>query len=99
MPIAPAKDAAGSTIVGPGGAGKTRLSVEVAARLVPRFEWGIRLCDLSPLRDPALVRSAVAQALGIRERAGRASSPPEVVTVASVPITARPCVGEERQVA
>jgi predicted ATPase/DNA-binding SARP family transcriptional activator/class 3 adenylate cyclase len=52
------------TIVGPGGAGKTRLSIELAARLVPRFERGVRLCDLSPLNDPDLVPPAVAAALG-----------------------------------
>ncbi len=58
------------SIVGPGGVGKTRLAVEVGARLAPRFEWGIRLCDLSPLHDAALVPSGIAAAFGIRDEPG-----------------------------
>jgi predicted ATPase/DNA-binding SARP family transcriptional activator len=55
------------TVVGPGGVGKTRLAVELAARLAPKFEWGIRICDLSPLDDPALLAASIAAAFGIRD--------------------------------
>ena len=55
------------TIVGPGGVGKTRLAIELAARLAPRFEWGIYLCDLSPLDDAALVPAGVSAAFGVRD--------------------------------
>jgi predicted ATPase/DNA-binding SARP family transcriptional activator len=59
------------TLVGPGGAGKTRLAVELGARLAERFEGGVHLCDLSPQSDPALVPAALAKALGVRESPGR----------------------------
>jgi predicted ATPase/DNA-binding SARP family transcriptional activator len=55
------------TVVGPGGAGKTRLAVEVAARLASRFEGGVHLCDLSPQTDPGLVEAAISEAFGIRD--------------------------------
>ncbi len=55
------------TVVGPGGSGKTRLAVEVGARLAGSFEDGVRLCDLSPLRDPNLVTAAVCGAVGITD--------------------------------
>ena len=61
------------TVVGPGGAGKTRLAVELGARVVGRFEGGVHLCDLSPQSDPALVPAALSEALGVREGAGRDS--------------------------
>jgi predicted ATPase/DNA-binding SARP family transcriptional activator len=59
------------TIVGPGGVGKSRLAVELAARLAARFEWGSRLCDLSPIDDASLVPSAISAAFGIRDEPGR----------------------------
>jgi predicted ATPase/DNA-binding SARP family transcriptional activator len=58
------------SIVGPGGVGKSRLAVELAARLAARFEWGIRLCDLSPIDDYSLVPSAISAAFGIRGESG-----------------------------
>jgi predicted ATPase/DNA-binding SARP family transcriptional activator len=58
------------SIVGPGGVGKSRLAVELAARLAARFEWGIRLCDLSPIDDGSLVPSAISAAFGIRGEPG-----------------------------
>lgn len=53
------------TLWGPGGAGKTRLAVEVGRRVLKRFPAGVWLVDLAPLDDPALVAPAVMSALGI----------------------------------
>ncbi len=55
------------TLTGVGGAGKTRLSQQVAARLVEAFQDGVWLVALAPLADAALVPQAVAAALGLRE--------------------------------
>ncbi len=61
------------TVTGPGGIGKTRLAVEVASGLVDDFPGGIHFVPLSPLRDPALIASAIVQTLEIRETGGRSS--------------------------
>lgn len=58
------------SVVGPGGAGKTRLALETGARLATRFEAGAQLCDLSPIVDPQLVPAAIASALGVDHAAG-----------------------------
>jgi predicted ATPase/transcriptional regulator with XRE-family HTH domain len=55
------------TLLGPGGIGKTRVALQVAARLTAAFTGGACFVDLSPLQDPALVASAIGRALGIRE--------------------------------
>ena len=55
------------TLTGPGGSGKTRLALEVAAELVPAFAAGVFWTDLAPLRDPALVTETLAQTLGAKE--------------------------------
>lgn len=60
-------DARMITVVGPGGAGKTRLAVEAAARLAARFPGGVHLCDLSTQTDPGLVEVAIGEAFGIRD--------------------------------
>src|SRR2546422_6483192 len=60
------------TLTGVGGAGKTRLAAEVAARVALRFEasgW----VDLASLSDPALVPQVVAAALGYREEGDRSA--------------------------
>ena len=54
------------TLTGPGGTGKTRLAIEVAAAHVPATKAGVFWVDLSPLRDPALVLESIAQVLGAR---------------------------------
>src|SRR5918995_1173174 len=59
------------TLTGPGGSGKSRLALRVAAALLPRFRDGSCFVDLSPVTDPALVPAAVANALGVPEAAGR----------------------------
>jgi predicted ATPase len=55
------------TLTGAGGSGKTRLGIETAAELVPEFRNGVFWVGLSPLRDPALVRETVAQAVGAKD--------------------------------
>jgi predicted ATPase/class 3 adenylate cyclase len=57
------------TITGPGGIGKTRLALQAAAELVDEFRDGTFWVALAPLRDPALVPAAIAQALGIESEA------------------------------
>jgi predicted ATPase/class 3 adenylate cyclase len=59
------------TLTGPGGSGKTRLALEVAAELLTRFQDGACFVDLSPVTDPTLVAAVVANALGVPETAGR----------------------------
>jgi predicted ATPase/class 3 adenylate cyclase len=59
------------TLTGPGGTGKTRLALKVAADLLDRFSDGVFFADLSPIVDPALVSSVIAQTLLVREEAGR----------------------------
>jgi predicted ATPase/class 3 adenylate cyclase len=58
------------TLRGPGGTGKTRLSLQVAANLIETFVDGVWFVELAPLYDPALVPQAVASALSVREEAG-----------------------------
>ncbi len=59
------------TLTGPGGCGKTRLSLELAAAVRDRIPDGVWWIDLQALGDPALVPQAVASALGVREAPGR----------------------------
>ena len=58
------------TVTGPGGVGKTRLAGEVAVRVASRFADGAWLVELAGVTDPALVPSAVAAMLGVRELPG-----------------------------
>jgi predicted ATPase/class 3 adenylate cyclase len=55
------------TLTGPGGSGKTRLALRMAAGLVEGFPDGVVLVDLASIEDPTLVPAAVARALGVRE--------------------------------
>src|SRR5216683_3002705 len=59
------------TLTGAGGAGKTRLAIEVASRLVDAFADGVWLVELAALSDPRLVPQAVAQALEVKEQPAR----------------------------
>jgi predicted ATPase/DNA-binding CsgD family transcriptional regulator len=56
------------TLTGPGGCGKTRLALRVAALAAGGFEDGARLVELASLADAALVPASVAEALGVPER-------------------------------
>src|SRR5437764_33180 len=55
------------TLTGPGGVGKTRVAVQVAADLVPQFTDGVAYIELSALKDPTLVVPTVARALGVSQ--------------------------------
>ncbi len=58
------------TVTGPGGSGKTRLAVEVARQVAPRFEDGVWLIELAQLADARSVAEEVAVVLGLRARPG-----------------------------
>jgi predicted ATPase len=55
------------TVTGPGGVGKTRLATEVARRVAGRFADGVWLTELARVQDPALVPTAVAVTLDVRQ--------------------------------
>jgi predicted ATPase/class 3 adenylate cyclase len=53
------------TLTGPGGTGKTRLSLQIAAGVLDQFPDGVYFVPLSAVHDPELVASAIARALAI----------------------------------
>ena len=59
------------TLTGPGGTGKTRLSLEVAGRVMRHYPDGVWFVELATITDPDLVPSTIAQTLGLSERGGR----------------------------
>ncbi|MDH4052845.1 MAG: hypothetical protein OEU93_14820, partial [Rubrivivax sp.] len=59
------------TLLGMGGLGKTRLSLQVAAETLPQYRDGVWFIDLSPIRDPALVASETARVLDVPDEPGR----------------------------
>jgi predicted ATPase/DNA-binding CsgD family transcriptional regulator len=61
------------TAVGPGGIGKTRLALAVAAELTSRFTDGVWYADLVPVTEDAMTAAALAAALGIGEQHGRSA--------------------------
>lgn len=58
------------TLTGVGGAGKTRLALQVGAELLDRFSSGVYFVSLAPVQDPALVVPTIAQTLALREVPG-----------------------------
>jgi predicted ATPase/class 3 adenylate cyclase len=61
------------TLTGAGGAGKTRLAVQIAARTAGEFGDGVWFVDLAPITDPEVVPVAVARALGLPDQPGRST--------------------------
>ena len=59
------------TLTGPGGVGKTRLALAVAHDLTSSFADGAFFVDLVPVRDPGLVPSEIARALGLQDAGDR----------------------------
>ncbi len=58
------------TLIGPGGTGKTRLGLQLAADLLPSYSDGVWVAELAPVADPALVLQTVASVFGVREQLG-----------------------------
>jgi predicted ATPase/class 3 adenylate cyclase len=59
------------TLTGPGGSGKTRLALHLAADVLDRYPDGVWLVELAPVTDPAAVAPAVAAAVHVGELPGR----------------------------
>jgi predicted ATPase/class 3 adenylate cyclase/DNA-binding CsgD family transcriptional regulator len=59
------------TLTGPGGSGKTRLALQVAAELSDHFPDGIYFLNLAPISDAELVVPTIAQTLGVKESSTR----------------------------
>ena len=59
------------TLTGPGGSGKTRLSVELAAGAAGDYPDGVYFIRLAPVRDPGLVLSSIAQGIGLQDSRDR----------------------------
>ena len=58
------------TLIGPGGTGKTRLALQLAADVVERFANGVFFVSLAPIRDWELVVPTALRTLGLREQPG-----------------------------
>ena len=58
------------TLTGPGGTGKTRLALQVAAETLRDYADGAFFVDLAPVTDPGLVPAVIARAVGVAEVAG-----------------------------
>jgi predicted ATPase/DNA-binding CsgD family transcriptional regulator len=58
------------TLSGAGGAGKTRLAVEIATRIAPEYADGVWYVDLAPITDPVVVPVTVTRALGLPDQPG-----------------------------
>ncbi len=61
------------TLLGPGGTGKTRLSLQTAADLIDEFENGVWITELAELLDPILLPNLIMETLGIMEEPGKTS--------------------------
>jgi predicted ATPase/class 3 adenylate cyclase/DNA-binding CsgD family transcriptional regulator len=61
------------TLTGAGGAGKTRLAIQLAAQLTGEFSDGVWYVDLAPITDPEVVPITVARALGLPDQPSRST--------------------------
>lgn len=73
--LAEAKELLGKTrlltLLGMGGLGKTRLSLQIGADLLDEYPDGVWFLDLAPITDASLVPNEAAQVLGVREEPGK----------------------------
>jgi len=69
------------TLTGTGGAGKTRLGLQVAAGLLDGSGDGVWFADLAPVQDPDLVAVTVADVLGVRPEPGHPAAEAVVAAV------------------
>lgn len=58
------------TLIGPGGTGKTRLSLQIAAEQLSQFRDGVWLVELAPLSDGGFIQSTIASTFDLREVPG-----------------------------
>jgi predicted ATPase/DNA-binding CsgD family transcriptional regulator len=59
------------TLTGVGGVGKTRLALQTAGKVLPRFPYGVWFVDLAPLTDASLIPSVTALSIGLSEDPSR----------------------------
>ncbi len=59
------------TLTGPGGSGKTRLCIALAAAVADDYQDGVYFVPLAPIRDPGLVPSTIAQSIGLQDARDR----------------------------
>ena len=59
------------TLLGPGGVGKTRLSMQVAADIIDEYVDGVWFVDLAPVTDPTYVPHTLARVFRVREEPGK----------------------------
>jgi predicted ATPase/class 3 adenylate cyclase len=59
------------TLTGVGGVGKTRLALQVAAKMLPDYPDGVWLCELAPVRDAGAVEGVAAAVFGVTARPGQ----------------------------
>ena len=59
------------TLIGPGGTGKTRLSIQVANEIVGEYPEGVWIVELAPILDPLLIPRTTAMAIGLRDEPHR----------------------------
>jgi predicted ATPase/class 3 adenylate cyclase len=58
------------TLTGPGGTGKTRLSIEVGRQELSSFPYGVWLVELAPISDPASILQSIASVFNLRAQLG-----------------------------
>jgi predicted ATPase len=61
------------TLVGSGGAGKTRLALEVGSNLLDEYPDGVWIAELAPLEDPQLVAETVCSTIGVPVQGSRSA--------------------------